>query len=332
MWNKLFTILAIIAMATVSHSADLKCNWIDEFCTLPTITGVTNANEVINVVSKPANYVNTATTFMSFNYTVIYKIPVNVFNIFKNLNSFGLNYCPKLTLTTDAFINCDALKYIQISYTANITYVPEGFAQKCVNLLGVRLDYNGIDYVDKNAFKGLSKLQVIWLNGNRITCLHPDLFQNTLAIQVLYLQFNKITAIDQNLFRNLRIITSVNLSNNLITHLPPLIFPANPLQQFLIVFYINPIAAIKPDFCNTFANRPSTSLDSIKFQSGSCFPTSNTVYTITKQNCQTVASYFQGCYSKWTSAMSVVAQCEMPPMCISPELYMKFLEFMKTNP
>ncbi|KAL7041777.1 hypothetical protein ACKWTF_000883 [Chironomus riparius] len=332
MWNKLFIILAIIAMATVSHSADMNCNWSNEVCTMPTITAVTNANEIINVVSKPANYVNTATTSLTFNSTVINKVPVNVFNIFKNLKFFGLNYCSKITLTTDSFINCDVLMYVQISNSPNITYVPEGMAQTCVNLLGVRLDFNGIEFVDKNAFKGLAKVQTIWLNGNRITCIHPDLFQNTLALQLLYLQYNKITAIDQNLFRNLPVLGVVELSWNPITYLPPLIFSANPLKQFLIVLYINTLAAIKPDFCNSFANRPSTLVDTIKFHLGSCFAPGNTVYSITKQNCQSAASILQKCYSGWTSAMSVVAQCEMPQMCVSSALYGKFLEFMKLNP
>lgn len=301
-------------------------------CTMPTITAVTSANEIINVVAKPANYINTVTTSLTFTYSVISNIPVNIFSIFKNLKSFGINFCTKFTLTTDAFINCNLLQGIQISNSVNLTYVPEGFAQKCLNVLNVMFDNNGIEVVDKNAFKGLSKLQTIYLNGNRISCLHPDTFQSSLVLQAIYLQYNKITAIDQNLFRNLPQLQAVDLSYNLIKYLPPFILIGTPVYQVTFAFYGNPITAIKPDICSTFANRPATLTDSINIKGVPCLPSSIPFNSIIKQNCQSSVNVLQGCYSNWTSAMSAFASCELPQICIPPALYGKFLEFMKTNP
>jgi len=307
----------MILLTSLTNAAEITCQWNVEICTISSMTPVNQPNETITIAGKPANYINTATKYPSlFMMRQVYLsyVPTRMFYIFPNIIDFVMvSSSPTTTLVTDAFVSCTSLVKLYIQH-ANVSNIPAGFAQSCINMKKLMLYSNEIQTIDKNAFKGLMNLMELYLNDNKISCLPPAVFQTIPNIQFIILMNNRISAIDSTLFRNLPKLHTIKIENNLISYLPTLDLTGSATQSenFQITLHANPIYAIKPDFCNVFNSLPASLSASIGVSVIKCLPSTHTTI-IDKFNCQSaMASYLQKCYSNWTLSMSVSVVCVSP--------------------
>lgn len=333
----------MISLTSLADSAEIVCEWSGDICGVSSMTPVTQPNEAITIAGKPANYLNVATyefsTFFKSGFNFNY-FPTRILYIFPYLNRIKMSSSSaKTTLETNSIVNCEFLADLIIS-NINISNIPEGFAQACINLYNLQFFNAGIETIHKNAFKGLTNLEILMISKNKITCLPLDLFQLTPNLELIALENNKISAIDSGLFRSLPKVRLIDLSYNLINYLPTLNFPRSCIQYPIFGFLLtgNPIYAIKPDFCNTFNTRPDVAFDfhtaypprsnaSIVAQI-SCLSSNETPAGIRKSNCQgAMAIPLQKCYSNWTSSMNSPVTCEPP--CQWASIWQQILDFLK---
>jgi len=320
-------------MTSLTNTAEITCEWNGEVCTLSSITPVTQPNETITVAGKPANYINTATSnpklYMKRPY--LSYVPTRMFYIFPNITEFAITSCsPKTTLMRDSFVNCASLLQLNFNF-ANISNIPEGFAQSCTNIKRLVFSYIGLETIDKNAFKGMINLEALYIFYTKLSCLPPDLFQTTPNIQQIIITNNKVSAIDSSSFRNLPKLKFIQMEDNLISYLPTFNLTGTSILYgpFESRFYGNPIYAIKPDFCNIFNSRPAQPVgyvDYFDITEIKCLQSTNQRVAIEKSNCQTMASRLQNCYSNWTLSMSVSVTCAPPSPWSS--IWQQLLDFL----
>jgi Leucine-rich repeat (LRR) protein len=227
-------------------------------------------------------------------------------------------------------MNCNNLLGIHIDY-GNILYVPEGFAQRCPNIGSLYLMNNNIQVIDKNAFRGLSRLQIADLRGNRLTCLAPEVFQNTPRLLEIYLQNNLLRTVDNSLFRNLQELKKLDFGNNLLSYIPLLDLTGTSLTSGTLGVAINgnPLKAIKPDLCTMFSNRPTNVTDTYWLMNFTCQPSLLSYTPTTKLNCQTMNANFQTCFAGWNAAMAVNTPCVPSPVCIPSTIWGKVLGLLQ---
>lgn len=106
------------------------------------------------------------------------------------------------------------------------------------NLSWISLSDNSITSISENAFIGLTNLNCLYLNNNKLTILNgfvksltnnlkhldlsdnliaeieKDVFKDLCSLQVLKLEMNKLTSIEHEWFSNLKDLTFLNLSYN----------------------------------------------------------------------------------------------------------------------
>lgn len=322
-------------MISSSDSAVMQCQWNGEVCQkVLSITPVTQPNEIVTVSGKPTGYVNTLTTGIDFSNFYLKYVPTNVFSTFPAFQWLQIYNCSTTSLLTDSFTNCASLVSLAVLY-GNIPYVSEGFAQTCGNIERIYLANNNIEVIDKNAFRGLVKLNMVDMKSNKITCVPSDLFQPAPLMQNIFLEKNKIAGIDRNLFRNLKSLLNVYLDDNLIKYLPKLNLAQGNLNPMGISFYRNPIVAINPDFCSTFTNRSLNYVDNINIKMNTdpgnipCLPVGSTLSQISRFNCISSANVLQSCYANYLPSMPDTIACELNPICIPGSVWYKLLDFLK---
>lgn len=77
---------------------------------------------------------------------------------------------------------------------------PVLFLKDATNLSYLNLDYNGIDEIPPNAFRGFSELHELSLRGNLLDQLHASVFDDLNSLKYLHLQKNLITSVQRATF------------------------------------------------------------------------------------------------------------------------------------
>ena len=83
----------------------------------------------------------------------------------------------------------------------------------------MNLSKNEISSIHQSTFKGLSKLEELHLDYNKIKTLDPNLFNVSKNLRILYLNNNEISSIDENAFQGLSKLEGLCLNKNQITSL-----------------------------------------------------------------------------------------------------------------
>ena len=121
-------------------------------------------------------------------------------------------------LEAETFIQAPNLK--EIIFNSNLLeFVHEDAFKKLTKLQQLGLDGNFIESLSINIFDDLESLKIVYLAENRIEDLPGGLFRNNLKLEQIILQKNKIKTISSNLFTNLKSLTNVDLRYNLCIHL-----------------------------------------------------------------------------------------------------------------
>uniref|UniRef100_A0A8C9ZKK0 Toll-like receptor 13 n=1 Tax=Sander lucioperca TaxID=283035 RepID=A0A8C9ZKK0_SANLU len=106
----------------------------------------------------------------------------------------------------------------------------------------VYLWYNQIEQINRDDFRDLSKLRILWLDTNQIAHVDNGSFIHLVALTSLHMANNKLTDLTGNLFQGLSHLTMLDLSGNNIqsihtsaflplSRLETVILDSNKLQQ-----------------------------------------------------------------------------------------------------
>ena len=87
----------------------------------------------------------------------------------------------------------------------------------------IDLKSKSIDVIDLSTFKGLNKLEVLYLDDNSITSLVNGLFKDLVNLKEIWLEDNSLISINKNIFVGLNNLELVCFKNNPIATLYPTI-------------------------------------------------------------------------------------------------------------
>jgi hypothetical protein len=82
------------------------------------------------------------------------------------------------------------------------------------NLIYLSLDDNDLYSLAGGAFRGLTKLEKLYLSNNAFSALPPDLFQGLTMLKVIELSRNNLTALPDTIFNGLTALVDLDLSYN----------------------------------------------------------------------------------------------------------------------
>lgn len=142
------------------------------------------------------------------------------------------------------------------------TQIYAGFGETFPNL--IRFDaFDSIVFVERENFAGMTKLELLFLSGNKIEFLPEDVFWDLTSLERLEFYSNKIEKIPENIFKNLRKLKSLSFSFNKIEHLPKSLF-VNNLEIEYLVAGNNPLKTIGVDFLKL------PNLNSLNLENSNC--------------------------------------------------------------
>jgi Leucine-rich repeat (LRR) protein len=197
-------------------------------------------------------------TYVRLNSPLTFRfVPTQLFEVFPNLETFGLQSVNLTRLTSGAFSNCFKMKSLTIDGNKGLKEIPEAFAEECGSLKNLYMPGNGIVSIDKNAFTGLHNLLYLVLTQNNIEQLHAETFNHVRNLQHLFIDYNRLKHLESGVFYPLRRLQLLSATHNAIEELSLAPFRNNPLLDALFFDY-NEIIAIESDFFAAFpGNRES---------------------------------------------------------------------------
>lgn len=155
----------------------------------------------------------------------IATLPGKVFDPLVRLISLDLekNNLASVQYTKDRFASLQALQYLNLANN-KMSYIQSDVFKYTVSLRYLHLEHNLLgDLLAReyggSLFKGLTKLQKLFLMDNAITALPDPAFQDLSSLKFLNLTNNKLTSWGPNLFKSTQNLQDLDLTNNLIATL-----------------------------------------------------------------------------------------------------------------
>lgn len=247
-------------ISTASSSATVYCNFekVASFysCNPIKVEGLTddsreillNGTHIIDLKDENVNYIR-------FNSPLTFgRVPTEIFDIFLNIEIFGLHSVNLTTILSNSFVNCFKLKSLHVDGNKNLEELPDGFAEECSNLRNIYMNGNGLKILDENVFRGLYNLNYLVLSNNHIESLPASIFTHTQNLEFLFLDNNELVSFHTDLFYPIRKLNTLSVTNNFIAMISSEQFRNNPLldQMFLDRNQIN---AIEPKFFDEFPGK-----------------------------------------------------------------------------
>ncbi|KAL7028232.1 hypothetical protein ACKWTF_005770 [Chironomus riparius] len=295
---KVIIVLIAVSMNSVYTLSTVNCDFekiaSTYVCSPTSVNPVTNDYEEISVNgSHLTNFKDEDVTYIRFNSPLTLEyVPTKLFEIFQNIEIFGLQNVNLMNITSEAFTNCYKLKSLHIDGNKKLTEIPAKFAESCSNLVNLYLPGNAIKVIDKEAFKGLDNLNYLVLTRNELEELQPDIFTLAINLQNLFLDHNRIKFLNSDLFYPLRKLQLLSITNNQIEEVSLELFRNNPLLD-QIFFDSNEIVAIEKKFFEEFPGRR----ENYEFR----FYNNNCTNSIISNKVEKIESFddFEVCFKNW---------------------------------
>lgn len=154
-----------------------------------------------------------STTIITFTKSHISQIPVLVFDYFRNVEHFDMQYCSLRTLMPDTFVNASNLVHLQLGRN-NLTQLRYGSLRGLGNLTHLELAHNQIRQVSDGVFIDLGQLKILDLSHNCIEMLGDVTFARLHALETLLLDFNRIVRVEKLWFKETKRILFISLTHN----------------------------------------------------------------------------------------------------------------------
>lgn len=154
-----------------------------------------------------------STTIVTFTKSNISQIPSIIFDYFRNVRHFDMQYCALRVLLPDTFVNASNLVHLQLGRN-NLTQLRYGSLRGLGNLTHLELAHNQIGQVTDRAFIDLEQLKILDLSHNYIEELCDVTFSKLYALETLLLDYNRIVRVDKLWFKETKKILFISLTHN----------------------------------------------------------------------------------------------------------------------
>lgn len=252
--------LTFISASSASSSATIYCNFerISSYysCNPLKVEGnIEDSEELLLNGTHITDFKDDDVNYIRFNSPLtLDHVPTNIFNIFLNIEIFGLHSINLTTILSNSFYNCYKLKSLHMDGNKNLEDLPEGFAEECSNLKNIYMNGNGLKIIDENSFRGLYNLNYLMLSKNQIQTLPASIFIHTPNLEFLFLDHNQIKIFHPNIFYSTRKLQTLSVTHNFISTISSDLFRNNPLLDHMF-FDKNEINEIEPKFFGEFPGR-----------------------------------------------------------------------------
>lgn len=186
-------------------------------------------------------------THLTLSISNLTTIPVDTFDLFPNLQTLIVQADVR-TLTREQFKNATKLAILNLGFNNALTKIETKSFVHAPALEFIDFAYNQIAEIEQDAFVGLSKAKVLYLEANLIQKLANNTFGGALNLVTLDLSRNAIADIDDaalhglsrlrrlqlnqnrigqlqnSIFAGLRSLERIDLSVNIITHIDDGVF------------------------------------------------------------------------------------------------------------
>jgi len=156
----------------------------------------------------------TSITWVMISDSHMETFPKDIFKKFVNMKSIFISDCTGLQSLQDSYFD-EKLVYIMMDGN-DIHNLSRNTFAGLTNVNELYLQKNKIKWIDKHAFKDLTELLYFGINNNLISEIDDELLVNNVNLITIDLQDNRLKVITAKLFAQNKDLKSINLKNNLI--------------------------------------------------------------------------------------------------------------------
>jgi hypothetical protein len=120
------------------------------------------------------------------------------------------------------------MKCLLMNKNRKVQFIPLDIATSLPNLNRIVFDHLALTKITTDDFKGLAKLEFLYLDSNFITEIADDAFADLHALSYLDLDYNKLTTLHADIFRHQKHLETISIHDNFLTTLDESIFSRNP--------------------------------------------------------------------------------------------------------
>ncbi len=159
---------------------------------------------------------------LTLDHNSLTGLPPGVFSGLAKLQELSLSNNPLGSLSVDTFSGLTQLQRLQLSST--LLSVPEGLFKGLSRLEDVFLGDNSLTRLPEKVFNGLGSLRRLFLYSNKLETLPEAVFNGLSSLQVLDLNANSLSALPEGVFSGLTSLERLRLGGNPLNALPGNLF------------------------------------------------------------------------------------------------------------
>lgn len=162
-------------------------------------------------------------THLTLSISNLTTIPADTFDLFPNLQTLVVQ-ADLRTLTKEQFKNATNLAELNLGFNNALTNIESNLFEYVPTLEFIDFAYNQIRNIEENAFAGLLKAKILYLEANLISTLSNNTFSGAPNLVTLHLSRNSIADIDDAALHGLGQLKRLLLNINRIERLQRSLF------------------------------------------------------------------------------------------------------------
>lgn len=195
--------------------------WNDYICDVYEIT-IRN-NSIVTIPESNNNQYAINFTTIHIHGIEVYKIPPQLFVVFKNVKKIVANNVKMQIIEGDTFKDGNNMEKLYLSH--NLVKDLPGYIFSTLKKLRIlELNGNEIENINQDTFYGMDSLERLYLNENKIKLLPSTVFNSLTKLIFLTLDSNQIEKIEKDLFIQNKLLKSLGLSSNKIADISKDVF------------------------------------------------------------------------------------------------------------
>lgn len=165
--------------------------------------------------TAPGKSCNTGLNILDVSSNNIVSLPDNGLSSLRTLEVLYIQDNAVAEIADRAFVGLTALKVLNMSSNKLVAVPPELF-QSSREIKQILLSNNSLGVLGPGLLEGLDQLQVLDLSRNKLSneWVNRDTFAGLVRLELLNLSFNKLTRLDPKIFQDLNNLKVINLENN----------------------------------------------------------------------------------------------------------------------
>jgi Leucine-rich repeat (LRR) protein len=247
-------LLAVLAMCAVGvGAADVILN---ATCTYPGMIKISKqtfgANDVVQDISVDLPCIKDSVTYVNIYWSQFNYLPPALFTIFPNLQKLHITTSTIQEIRPNTFQNAKKLTFVQTYLNAKIRSLNDDSFVGATSLQSLWMDGENFT-INKNIFRGLTELSLLYLSGANLSTLEKTTFTDCTKLRFLHLPGCPIKSVDPQTFSGMKNLDELSLHNSQLTSLDAGLLQNNPKLR-IINLSKNKLSALADGF---FKNNPN---------------------------------------------------------------------------